>query len=751
MSNFINLDNFNCSNTDDNIIDCSTQIGFTTNSYHQTIFICLSSLGILLSLIVLIGFIKEKCRRNKKRKSSSSMKKIFTIFPILDFLSSLYWFLSSIVFIKSQYIYDNYQLCSLFSLFYIFLFIFTFTFINFMLTHFRKIYYEPFESIIKSNRSFMQYLIKSMILSTIVSIGSFFLGIIGKSPMNTCFIHTEKTKISAIFYIFSFFLIFIAIYKVIHGLYFSKMFMNKNKERELFVQNSLYALIYCSLHIPMLILFIITFFYEKNIIEITDFLPEFSYFSTILLYYSPLIHNGLSIYHGMVNLKCLNKFKKKNSKDVEKLSRILNNDLTVSLTVDDQYDWLDKHAIKFFMRNILLGIAISIKKSKDLDIDNNFEKGDFLDFKKHEVNFTNFDLDDNDTKQSEYLDIKITEYAPKCFAYLRELENIDIDKMINSFLPKNNKMGMKKSAGKSGSFFISTDNGEYMIKTLKSDEFELIRHKFLEKYIEYISQNPRSLLCRLYGMYNISQYGGTEFYIIVMRNLIGNLGDNIVAKFDLKGSTVNRELKGIDMTKIDNDVMKDTNFNDIEFGIMVNNKNVEIIRAIVTKDSEFLSSLGLMDYSLFLVKLSLDKKKSTEIFGEGIQEKQEKDYMQIINDQTVVMGNSGEISVLNINAIKEKEINNQNDNSKYKHYKIYLYPGINMGTAYIISIIDFLQSYNFYKIVEYEYKTTFGIGNKTDSEGGISCVNPKLYSERFINYVNNLTQVKYILTDRMKK
>ena len=452
----------------------------------------------------------------------------------------------------------------------------------------------------------------------------------------------------------------------------------------------------------------------------------------------------------MVKLKCLEKFKK-NSKDVGKLSRILNNDLTMSLTVDDQYDWLDKHAIKFFMRNILLGIAISIKKSKDLDIDNNFKKDDFLDFKKHEINFTNFDLDDNETKESEYLDIKITEYAPKCFAYLRELENIDIDKMINSFLPKNNKMGMKKSAGKSGSFFISTDNGEYMIKTLKSDEFELIRYKFLEKYIEYISQNPRSLLCRLYGMYNISQYGGTEFYIIVMRNLIGNLGDNIVAKFDLKGSTVNRELKGLDMSKIDNDVMKDTNFNDIEFGIMVNNKNVETIRTIVTKDSEFLASLGLMDYSLFLVKLSLDKKKSTEIFGEGIQEKQEKDYMEIINDQTVVMGNSGEISVLNINAIKEKEVKNQNDNSKYKHYNIYLYPGINKGTAYIISIIDFLQSYNFYKIVEYEYKTTFGRGNKTDSEGGISCVNPKLYSERFINYVNNLTQVKYILTDRMKK
>ena len=67
------------------------------------------------------------------------------------------------------------------------------------------------------------------------------------------------------------------------------------------------------------------------------------------------------------------------------------------------------------------------------------------------------------------------EYAPKCFAYLRNLENIDINLMIESFLPKNNKQNIKQSQGKSGTFFIFTDDNKYMIKTLKTEEFELIK------------------------------------------------------------------------------------------------------------------------------------------------------------------------------------------------------------------------------------------------------------------------------------
>ena len=741
MGNLIKDDYFKCDNKDKNVVSCDIQIGFTFYSYHQIIFIILSLLGILLNIVAIIDFVKEKIEKRKKKYGS--MKKIFKVLPILDFLTSLYWFVSSTLFISVGDIQKRKALASILSFLYIFLLIFNLSFINCMLTHFRKINFDPIESIIKSDKSFLQYIVRCIILSTITSVLAFFLGILGKSPMNTCFINTELTRKSVFIYLIILILIIISFYKIIHGLYFSKMFINKDKERELYIQNSMYSLIYCLCLIPLLILFLINFSQKKNIVENDDFLPIFSYFCTILLYFSPLINSFLRFYQGMFKIKCLNKYNKMNN--IEDMGKILNNNLSMSLTLDDQYDWLDKHAIEFFMRNILLGIAISLKKSKKKKIFSKFDKNDYVDSIKHEINFSNFDLKDEETLNSEYLDIKCIEYAPKCFAYLRDLEGINIDEMINSFLPQNNKAGMKKSAGKSGSFFISTDNGEYMIKTLKPDEFELIRKSFLEKYLEYISKNPKSLICRIYGIYNLIQYNGNDFYIIVMRNVIGSLKENIMAKFDLKGSTVNREIKGLDMTKIDNDVMKDINFTNIEFAIMVNNNNIEKIRGITTKDSTFLSNLGLMDYSLFVVKLSLSKEQLIDIFGEGIQEKQEKDYMDVINDKTVVGGNYNDFSILDISTIKDKK-----KNDKYKHYKTYLFPGLSINTAYIISIIDYLQSYNFYKLVEYEYKTAFGFSSKTDSSGGISCVNPKLYSERFINYVNNMTQTKYAITGKIK-
>ncbi|MCF0227010.1 MAG: hypothetical protein HUK28_06890 [Methanobrevibacter sp.] len=74
---------------------------------------------------------------------------------------------------------------------------------------------------------------------------------------------------------------------------------------------------------------------------------------------------------------------------------------------------------------------------------------------------------------------------------------------------------MQESQGKSGSFFISTDDNKYMIKTLRADEIELIKHVFLNKYITHIANNPNSLLCRLYGLYKLTLAQGDEFLIIV--------------------------------------------------------------------------------------------------------------------------------------------------------------------------------------------------------------------------------------------
>ena len=755
MGKIFDKKNFDCAEDSTHIneiemVNCETQIGFTKEHYHKIFFLVLSLFGVILGLILFIDFIIHKLKKLKKKsknKNFGSMKLFFRILSILDFLSSLYWLISSTALLKVKDIKEN-ALCKPLSFIYVILFIFNLYFISCTLKHFRKLNFDPIDSIYKPKKSLINYLITGLVLTLVCALLALFLGLLGKSPMNTCFINTELHPLSVIVYGIGLILILFTFYQIINGLYFSKMFVNDNIMRTLYVENSIYAAIFCGLHLPMIILFIVTTFRHKNITESDKGLNVFSYFSTILLYFTPSILGILSIYQGMTKLNCL---KKKKQKKTLEISNILSPDLSTSLTMDDQYDWLDKHAMKSFMKNILLGIAISIKKSKEIQIPKTFNKNDFADSVKYEVNLQNYNLygiDSYDVSSEEYLNVKIIDYAPACFSYLRKLEEINIDDMIKSFLPNNNKEGMKKSAGKSGSFFISTDDQEYMIKTLKKDELELIRHSFLNEYIMHIKKNPKSLICRIYGMYSLIQYGGTEIFVIVMRNVIGSLKNNIVAKFDLKGSTINREIKGLDMSKIDNGVMKDVNFNDIEFGILVNNDNNKKINKIAYDDSKFLAKMGLMDYSLFIVKLSLNKEESSMIFGEGIQEKIEQDYMDVLNDKTVMINPNNDKSSLDytINTVSTKNSFRFKD-SKFRYYKQYLYPGLNMGTAYIISIIDFLQSYNFYKIMENTYKTAIK-GKKSDVEGGISCVEPKLYSERFINYVRHLTEVKHILTGK---
>ena len=755
MGNVFLEKNFNCTeNINDNseIVNCEIQIGFSSKAYHKVIFVILSLIGVILDIILFIDFLITKIKKVKRNKNRNygSMKPLFRILSILDFITSLYWLISSTALSTVKDIKEN-SLCKFLSFLYVILFIFNLYFICCALKHFQKLNFDPINSIYKPKKNLISYILSGSLLSLIIGLIALFMRVLGKSPMNTCFINTELNPLSSIIYGIGLILILFIFYQIIHGLYFSKMFINDNIMRTLYIQNSIYASIFCALNIPMIILFLITTFRNKNILKSDTGLIHFSYFSTVLLFFTPTLLAILSLYQGMTTLNCIKKRQRK--KNGLRLSNFLSPDLSLSLTVDDQYDWLDKHAMKFFMKNILLGISICLKKAKEKKIKEKFEKSDFTDSVKYEVNFKNYKLygiDSYDIKSDDYINVNITEYAPECFAYLRKLEDIDMDEMIRSFLPNNNKEGMKKSAGKSGSFFISTDNQEYMIKTLKKDELELIRYSFLEQYIEYIKDQPKSLLCRIYGIYSLIQYGGAQVFIIVMRNVIGSLKNNIVAKFDLKGSTINREIKGLDMSKIDNGVMKDVNFNDIEFGIMVNNKNNENINKSAYKDSKFLEKMGLMDYSLFVVKLSLNREESSEIFGEGIQEKIEQDYMDVLNDKTVMINPNNETTILDytINTIGSKTTFKGNRN-KYKYYKPYLFPGLNVGTGYIISIIDFLQAYNFYKIVENTYKTTIQ-GRKSDAEGGISCVEPKLYSERFINYVQNLTKVKHILTGDQK-
>jgi len=758
-----NLDNIINKNTSTipihlpDAIDCDTIIGYSRNEFIPVVFLVISVIGLILNIILIRDFISKINNSNSRKQSS--MKKLFAVMPVLDSITSIYWIISSVVFWKAERI-DKYQAsCSALSIIYFSVFTFEFIFINFILIHFRKISLNPIEGILKPGKNLKMYFTVSVLLTLGITGCSIGIKIIGRSPMITCFINTEQSGTNGLIFLIPFMSTLLVIVQVIYDLKCRELFVNDKQVRDAYKTNSMYVLVFSLLHLPMFLLILISSGIDR-LIKSEAGLKEYSFLTTVLTCSIPMITGIIRNCRGFTKLKKVKLIKRQlgktfaGNKDDNRTNSILINN---KYGPEDEFDWLEKHSMEFFMRDILLSVAHCISESKSYgtniylhDLEQENES-----YIKHQISFDSFKLDDQTVIQSPFLDVKIVDYAPKIFAYLRNLEKINIDKMAESFLPKNNQKGISESQGKSGSFFISTDDNQYMIKTLRVDEFDLIRKTFLNEYVNYITKNNNSLLCRIYGMYNIILSQGQEILIIVMRNVIGEFKDNIIAKYDLKGSTQNR-VSEFNMEKTDIETMKDLNFNEFEKGIFISSDNIKIFRSLIKNDSIFLRRMELMDYSLFLVKLTLSKEETNDLFGEEIQQIQEKEFNDLIVGSSIKpsltftnslsMSDKG-FSYSNI-KIQERKISIKENGKQFnnaKYYKQYVFPSLVPGQAYILAIIDYFQMFNFYKYVESTLKTRFG-----KEKDKISCVDPKTYSKRFINYFNSLTDIKHLLKDGQK-
>ena len=762
-----NLDNIINKNTSTipiqrrDAIDCDTIIGYSRNEFIPVVFLVISIIGLILNIILIRDFISKINNSNSRKQSS--MKKLFAVMPILDSITSIYWIISSIIFWKAERI-DKYQeSCSALSIIYFSVFTFEFIFINFILIHFRKISLNPIEGILKPGKNLKMYFTISVLLTLGITGCSIGIKIIGRSAMITCFINTEQSGTNGLIFLIPFMSTLLVIIQVIYDLKCRELFVNDKQVRDAYKMNSMYVLVFSLLHIPMFLLILISSGLDE-VIKNEAGLKEYSFCTTVLTCSIPMITGIIRNCRGFTKIKKIKLIKRQLSKtfNVNNNNNRESNNRTNSILLnnkgpEDEFDWLEKHSMEFFMRDILLSVAHCISESKSYgtniylhDLDQENES-----YIKHQISFYNFKLDDPTVTQSPFLDVKIVDYAPKIFAYLRNLEKINIDKMAESFLPKNNQKGISESQGKSGSFFISTDDNQYMIKTLRVDEFDLIRKTFLNEYVNYITKNHNSLLCRIYGMYNIILSQGQEILIIVMRNVIGEFKDNIIAKYDLKGSTQNR-VSEFDMEKTGIDTMKDLNFNEFEKGIFISSDNIKIFRSLIKNDSIFLRRMELMDYSLFLVKLTLSKEEANDLFGEEMQQIQEKEFNDMMVGSSIkpslTFTNSLSISDKGFSysniKIQERKISIKENGKQFnnaKYYKQYVYPSLVPGQAYILAIIDYFQMFNFYKYVESTLKTRFG-----KEKEKISCVDPKTYSKRFINYFNSLTDIKHLLKDGQK-
>ena len=217
----------------------------------------------------------------------------------------------------------------------------------------------------------------------------------------------------------------------------------------------------------------------------------------------------------------------------------------------------------------------------------------------------------------------------------------------------------------------------------------------LDQYIDHIVKSDnKSLLVRIYGLFSIQSSYFSNMDLILMENINFKFNPiNIkLFSFDLKGSVQGRR----DQIK-KGSVLKCLNFMDINSSdkrlVRMDVTQIEPMYSLVEADAEFLKSVNVMDYSLLLVIEQITDKVQTAY----------------------------RLETLGRNEYKS------HDNSMIYH----------------VGIIDFLQRWTPQKKME-----NFLRSRLTD-QMQISCVNPELFQQRFLNFIRKEVLNKH-RSDSMK-
>ena len=276
-----------------------------------------------------------------------------------------------------------------------------------------------------------------------------------------------------------------------------------------------------------------------------------------------------------------------------------------------------------------------------------------------------------------------------------------------------------------------------MIKTIIYEELELIRKKFLQNFAVYINNNKNSIIGRIYGVYKIkneaSMLADNEIIFIVMKNVCGGFENNIIRRYDMKGSKRDREVIKNNEDPGNKKVLKDIDFAKIEKCLLLPRYDIKRLNEIMEKDSKFFCDLGIMDYSLLVIKLEINEDEMKFIFGN-----EHKNYIDKEVDE--IKKNSEDDSIIVSKDISLESFDNKNytnqirfPNDNFISLRKYFFPCLNTKFMYIISIIDFLQLYNLKKNIETKLK------NLNTQIEDISSVPPDKYQQRFEKYGKEIT------------
>ena len=711
-------------------------------------------LNMLLNLFFIILDMIKICLKKSKSKMSS-LEKFLNPLSLMELIISIFWCVSA--FLPFNEINDDDStVCKVIGFFQILFYEFEFVLIHKIVSHLKHLIINPLNYILKSKKELIKSLLLCSVISIFFTLICFFSGIIGKSPMNSCFIQFEflygsdlKEKIALLFAFLQYLVILAyTLYKIIIVIR-SIQYNNDKENQKLFKAHVFYLISYLLIFMLFMIIYLTYSLTKKD----AD-LDIFTFIFTLLILICQLILGILRFYKNKIALSP-NKLFKKESMISEKALDLID---IVGGQEEDEKEHFESSAIKKFVMNFYISVCFCLEKNlfnsyllyKDLNEDMINEENTYTitqDIISKELPSGEL-VNDVDVKSREKFSVTCVEYAPKIFSFLRQLDKISEEMIIKSMLPMNNKTGIKETEGKGGSFFINSDDYEFIMKTITENEKKIMIKLLQNKMVDYFRTNNNSIICRIYGVYSISiktgLYQNEEIYFILMKNVIGSFYDNLLCKYDLKGSVFNRKVQ---YENVDKKVLKDINFNEVEEIFLLNKNDSKKLLEIVEKDSNFLCSSGIMDYSLLVAKISLNNDEIKCLFGMDHRRVTEAQFLQMIGQERTTTNvniiKEDKENIDNEGEIKEKEnlIDNEgNDKIRFKEGNIaslkkYMFPSLKADIVYIMSIIDYFQLFTLQKNLENKYKKLRKGVKKED----ISSIPPDEYKLRFIEFVKQKT------------
>jgi len=210
---------------------------------------------------------------------------------------------------------------------------------------------------------------------------------------------------------------------------------------------------------------------------------------------------------------------------------------------------------------------------------------------------------------------RFIDYAPVVFQRIRSSFGIAREEYLRSVGPEQllgnmvlgnlSSLSELSSEGKSGAFFYYTADGKYMMKTVAPKEHHVLKH-MLRNYHDHIMRNSGTLIVRFLGLHCLSvrehrkeldSPSKKRLYFVVMANMFSTPFE-IHRRYDLKGSWVGRHTPPQDRDP--SVALKDVDFEEANETVRVGAERAASLVAQIERDSAFLSSNGIIDYSLLL-------------------------------------------------------------------------------------------------------------------------------------------------------